>query len=49
MGCAVPAAEVTIGDIGLATAGAITPAFDGRLATPTRTLAVDRAAAGIAR
>jgi Integrase core domain len=41
IGCAASAAtEMTVGEIGLAPAGATTPAFDGRLSTPSRRLAV---------
>ena len=41
VGCAsVAATEIRLGDIGIAPAGDPHPAFDGRLATPTRKLAV---------
>jgi hypothetical protein len=41
VGCAASAAtEVTVGDTDLVPAGADAPAFDGRLSTPSRQLAV---------
>ena len=41
VGCAASAAtEVTVGDLGLVVAGEPPPAFDGRLSTPTRKIAV---------
>jgi hypothetical protein len=41
VGCAAAAAtEVTVGDLGLVPAGVASTAFDGRLSTPTRRLAV---------